>query len=97
VIAGQSEFPLIADVTTSHVYVRIMGASDAHDAGYSAADLDAWASRARAWASGGSPSDLPTIGPKPKARKSREVFMFMIAGAKEHNPAAAKQLLERLR
>ena len=52
VVAGQCEFPLIADVTTSFVYVRIMGASDAHESGYAAADLDKWALRARAWAAG---------------------------------------------
>ena len=94
---AQSEFPLIADVTTSFVYVRIMGASDAHEIGYASADLDDWASRARAWASGGAPEDLPTLASKPTAGKPRDVFMFAISGFKERNPAAAAGLLERLR
>jgi len=97
VVAGQSEFPLIADVTTSFVYVRIMGASDAHEIGYAPEDLDKWASRARTWASGGAPKDLPTLAPRPKAGQGRDVFMFAISGFKERNPAAAAGLLERLR
>src|SRR5271156_3737395 len=96
VVAGQSEFPLIADVTTSFVYVRIMGASEAHEIGYAPEDLDKWASRARTWASGGAPKDLPTLAPMPEAAK-REVFLFMISGFKQRNPAAAAGLLERLR
>ena len=74
-----------------------MGASEKHKAGYRPADLDNWAARARAWASGGAPEDLPTLAPKPKAGKPREVFLFMISGFKERNPAAAAALLERLR
>ena len=97
VVAGQCEFPLIADVTTSFVYVRIMGASDAHEIGYAAADLDKWALRARTWAAGGAPEDLPTLAPTPKAGKSRDVFLFAISGFKERNPAAAAALLERLK
>jgi uncharacterized protein YecE (DUF72 family) len=97
VVAGQSEFPVIADLTTSFVYVRIMGSSDAHEIGFPSADLDTWAERARAWAAGGAPEDLPRFGPKPKPRRRRDVFLFMISGFKERNPAAAAGLLERLR
>jgi uncharacterized protein YecE (DUF72 family) len=97
VVAGQSDFPLLADVTTSFVYVRVMGASEAHEIGYASADLDEWASRARAWASGGAPTDLPTLAVEPEAGKTRDVFLFMISGFKERNPAAATGLLERLR
>jgi len=96
VVAGQSEFPLIADVTSSFVYVRVMGSSEKHKAGYPPADLDNWASRARAWASGGAPDDLPAIVPKSKAALQRDVFLFMISGFKQRNPAAAVALLQRL-
>jgi len=71
VLAGQSEFPLIADVTTSFVYGRIMGASNAHEIGYAPEDLDKWAVRARTWASGGAPNDLPTLAPLPKAAQPK--------------------------
>jgi uncharacterized protein YecE (DUF72 family) len=97
VLAGQSEFPLIADVTSSFVYVRIMGSSEKLKSGYRPADLDRWASHARAWASGGAPEGLPTLAPEPKAARQRDVFVFMISGFKERNPAAAAALLDRIR
>jgi uncharacterized protein YecE (DUF72 family) len=97
VLAGQSKYPLIADVAAPFVYVRIMGASEAHESGYAKDDIDAWASRARAWASGGAPDDLPTLAPPPKPRKRRDVFLFAISGFKERNPAAARALVECLR
>jgi uncharacterized protein YecE (DUF72 family) len=96
VVAGQSEFPLIADVTSSFVYVRIMGASEKHKAGYRPADLDAWSARARAWASGDAPGDLPTLAPKLRKGARRGVLLFMISGFKPRNPAAAAALLQRL-
>jgi uncharacterized protein YecE (DUF72 family) len=96
VVAGQSEFPLLADVTAPFVYVRIMGASETQEIGYAPSDLDAWVARARAWASGGAPADLPALAPKPPAKKRRDVFLFAISGFKERNPAAAAALLERL-
>ena len=95
VVAGESEFPLIADATAPFLYARIMGASEKHKVGYAAATLDKWAERARLWASGDAPKDLPLLAPHAKAAK-RDVFLFAIAGAKECNPAAAMALIERL-
>ena len=66
--------------------------------GYSDEELDHWASRARIWARGGVPDDLPRItanGTPPAA--ARDVFVFFISAAKERNPAAAMALIERLR
>ena len=53
VIAGDSEFPLIADVTAPFVYVRIMGTREDEDLDYSEEGLEAWAKRCRIWAGGG--------------------------------------------
>jgi uncharacterized protein YecE (DUF72 family) len=95
VVAGDSDFPQIADVTAPFVYARIMGTT-APD-GYPPADLDAWATRARAWAEGGAPADLRTVGPKAREKTPRDVFLYVISGHKEANPAAAMALIERLR
>jgi uncharacterized protein YecE (DUF72 family) len=98
VIAGDSEYTQIADVTAPFVYGRIMGASETEEAGYSAAALDQWAKRAKTWAAGDSPSDLATVAAAPKSNAAgREVFLYVISGAKERNPAAAMALIERLR
>ena len=40
IIAGDSEYPQIADVTAPFVYARIMGTTETEEQGYSAAALD---------------------------------------------------------
>ncbi|CAH2911335.1 MAG: FIG003003: hypothetical protein [uncultured Paraburkholderia sp.] len=46
VLAGDSDYPQIADITAPFVYARIMGTTDKQAKGYSAKVLDAWAERA---------------------------------------------------
>lgn len=97
VIAGDSKYPLIADLTAPFVYARIMGTREAEPQGYDAAALDEWAQRARRWASGAAPSELNYIAEtQRKAATPRDVFLYVISGAKERNPAAAMALIERL-
>ena len=85
VVAGDSDHPVIADPTASFVYARIMGTRTDEAAGYAPAELDAWASRAAAWAGGAAAEGV-----------ARDVFLYVIGGAKERNPAAAMALLDRL-
>ena len=95
IIAGNSEYPQIADVTAPFVYARIMGTAEDEKAGYSAADLDRWAKRAHQWAAGDAADGMETLAAAPKS-KARDVFLYVISGAKERNPAAAMALIERL-
>lgn len=95
VTAGDSQHPCIADPTADFVYARIMGTAEDEETGYPAAALDAWAARARAWADGGAPDGLETVGP-PAEAAPRDVFLYVIGGAKARNPAAAMALIERL-
>lgn len=98
VCAGDSAYPQIADTTAPFVYARIMGTQEGEPAGYDAAALDRWAARARTWAQGGTPADLQSVAPAPSTPPDapRDVFLFVISGAKPRNPAAAMALLERL-
>ena len=96
VYAHSDDYPAIADVTADFVYARLQKSEEAIATGYSPADLDAWAARARTWAGGGEVDDLPRFGAKPAAKKNRDVFIYMIAGAKVRAPAAAVALIERL-
>ncbi|HEY8124775.1 MAG TPA: DUF72 domain-containing protein [Methylocystis sp.] len=97
VIAGDSKYPLIADLTAPFVYARIMGTQEAEPNGYDAAALDEWAQRARQWASGATPSGLDYFTEtQQKAATPRDVFLYVISGGKERNPAAAMALIERL-
>jgi uncharacterized protein YecE (DUF72 family) len=77
--AGDSKFPEIEQATAPFAYVRIMGTREDEPKGYSDAELDAWAKRAKGWAADG-----------------RDVFLYVISGAKQHNPAAAMSLIERI-
>ena len=96
VTAGDSEYPQIADATADFVYAHIMGTKEGAAAGYPDAALDAWAERARAWASGTSPDGLETVAPPAGPTAGRDVFLYVISGFKERNPAAATALIERL-
>ncbi len=96
VYADSDDYPAIADVTADFVYARLQRSAEDIATGYSAADLDRWAERAKMWAAGGEPDDLPRFGTKAAPRKKRDVFVFMIAGDKVRAPAAATALIERL-
>jgi uncharacterized protein YecE (DUF72 family) len=96
VIEGDSQFPLIADLTAPFVYVRIMGTSASRAQGYDTAHLDLWAARATRWATGGAPDDLPRLSSNTPKRSRRDVYLYVVRGAKNRNPAAAMALIERL-
>ena len=97
ITAGDSKFPQISDPTADFVYLRIMGTDEKHRRGYSEAELDAWAARAKAYASGKVPDDLRTASDKPASADPRDVYLYVISGHKELNPAAAMALIERLK
>lgn len=102
VFTDSTEHPSFADVTADFVYARLMRSRAALATGYEPSELAQWAARARQWASGGEPDDLPRLAPagrtpdgiRPPAR--RDVFIFFISAAKERNPAAAMALIEAL-
>ena len=96
ITAGDSEFPVIADVTADFVYARLMGTAAKEKLGYSKPAIAKWAGRAEAWASGSAPKDLELLA-KAVAAKKRDVFVFVISGAKAKNPAAAMALIEKLK
>ena len=96
VYADSEEYPSYADVTAGFVYVRLMRSTPSVKTGYAKSALAAWARRASCWASGEQAQDLSTVTGNAPARKPRDVYVFMIDGAKERAPAAAKALLALL-
>jgi uncharacterized protein YecE (DUF72 family) len=96
VVAGDSEYPQIADSTATFVYARIMGTEAKQKLGYSAAALDQWAARARSWASGAAPDGVDYVEPGRADGKPRDVYLYVIGGHKVLNPVAAKSLIQRL-
>jgi uncharacterized protein YecE (DUF72 family) len=96
VLAGDSKYPMIPDITARFVYVRIMGTSDAEPTGYSPAMLDLWSKRASNWASGIFPRGLKTVTSHKSDKVARDVWLYVISGHKVSNPAAAKALIEHV-
>jgi uncharacterized protein YecE (DUF72 family) len=89
--------PLIADVTGDCVYLRLQRTSEEVVTGYPAEALATWAKRAQAWAAGGAPPELPMLASPSRSKAKRDVFVYMIAGAKVRAPAAAQALLAKLK
>jgi uncharacterized protein YecE (DUF72 family) len=101
VLAGDSRYPQIADLTAPFVYARIMGTTEAEPLGYAGEKLDRWVERARLLGAGTVPADLAavgeaTMGEATAATTSRDVFLYVISGFKTHNPAAAMAMMQRL-
>jgi uncharacterized protein YecE (DUF72 family) len=97
VFTEAEDFPSIADLTSDVVYARLQRGDDTLPAAYPPKELDQWAERARVWAGGGAPDDLPLVDAshKPEA-KPRDVFIYFIHEGKLRAPAAAMALIERL-
>jgi uncharacterized protein YecE (DUF72 family) len=90
-------WPAIADLTGDIVYARLQQGDDKLVAAYPPQELDAWAERAKVWAKGSMPADLPVIdvSQKPQA-KPRDTFIYFIHEGKLRAPAAAMALIGRL-
>jgi uncharacterized protein YecE (DUF72 family) len=90
-------WPNMADITGDVVYARLQRGDDTLAAAYAPADLDAWAGRAKIWATGAPPPDLSRAdtGHEHQA-KPRDVFIYFIHEGKLRAPAAAMALIERL-
>lgn len=96
VFTDSPKYPSFADVTGDFVYARLMCSDAKVETGYTQDALDAWTRRAREWADGEEPGDVPRIAASTKASGKRDVFIYFINGAKERAPAAAMALLDRL-
>jgi uncharacterized protein YecE (DUF72 family) len=96
VFADSDKYPAIADVTADFTYGRLQCTREEVETGYTQAEIAAWADRARSWERGEIPKDLPQIDPTPARKGKRDVFLYMISGAKVRAPAAAMALIEAL-
>jgi uncharacterized protein YecE (DUF72 family) len=89
------KWPVLDDVTSDFVYVRLHGDQELYVSGYGDAALDRWAARARTWQMGGTPTDGRTLCP-PATGRERDVFVYFDNDAKVHAPFDAIALAHRL-
>ena len=94
IFSADGEFPTIGDVTADFVYARLLGTQAKEKLGYPKAMLANWAERAQDWEKGNDARKFALAPAAPK--KKRDVFLFVISGAKEKNPAAAQGIIAAL-
>ncbi len=95
VFADHAEYPCIADITAPFVYARLQQSRAEVPTGYDDKELDRWASVIDGWREGSVPNGLPYAGKQETPVAPRDVFAFVISGAKERAPAAAQALIAR--
>ena len=84
-------------MTSDFVYLRLQGTSEKEKTGYPAEGARRLGeARDRPGPAGGAPDDLATVAGAAPPKKPRDVFVYMISGAKVRAPAAAMALIERL-
>jgi uncharacterized protein YecE (DUF72 family) len=96
VFAEHEKYPAIADLAGDFVYARLQKGDDNIETAYPLPAIDAWVTRARAWAKGGEPGDLPRVTDGSARKTPRDVFMYFIHEGKVRAPAAAMAMIERL-
>jgi uncharacterized protein YecE (DUF72 family) len=89
------KWPMLDDVTSDFVYVRLHGGEELYVSGYDDAALDRWAGKVRTWLSGGTPTDGRTLAP-PASTQDREVFMYFDNDVKVRAPFDALSLATKL-
>jgi uncharacterized protein YecE (DUF72 family) len=96
VYAEHAAYTEMADITGDFVYARLQKGNETLKAGYPPKALNAWAERAKTWAAGGAPKDLPRVEKTAPNKTPRDVFIYFIHEAKVRAPAAAMALIERV-
>jgi uncharacterized protein YecE (DUF72 family) len=94
VCAEHDTYTEIGDITADFVYARLQKGDEKLKAGYPPKALDQWATRAKTWAAGGEPKDLPKVDKKSAPKEPRDTFVYFIHEAKLRAPAAAMALIE---
>lgn len=97
VYTDKDKFPAIADQTADFAYARLQCARESEATGYAQREIDRWAKVAEAWRDGALPEGLDYAEEARPGGKNRDVYVFMINGAKVRAPAAAEALIARLR
>jgi uncharacterized protein YecE (DUF72 family) len=95
-VIDSEKHPLIADITADFVYARLQRTSEKEKSGYPSRALALWTKRAHQWAAGDAPDDLAVLAAASPASGARDVFIYLISGAKVRAPAAAMALIDRL-
>jgi uncharacterized protein YecE (DUF72 family) len=89
------KWPMLDDVTSDFVYVRLHGGEELYVSGYDDEALEYWAGKVRTWQSGGTPTDGRTLAP-PAPVRNRDVFVYFDNDVKVRAPFDAMSLAQKV-
>ena len=89
------KWPMLNDVSSDFVYVRLHGAEELYVSGYDNDALDRWAAKIQTWHAGDTPTDGQTLAP-PAPRRTRDVYVYFDNDVKVRAPYDAEALARRL-
>jgi uncharacterized protein YecE (DUF72 family)/ubiquinone/menaquinone biosynthesis C-methylase UbiE len=89
------KWPMLDDVTSDFVYVRLHGAEELYVSGYDPPAIASWAAKIRTWATGGTPAGGRTLLP-PAPPRPREVHVYFDNDVKVRAPFDAIALAAEL-
>jgi uncharacterized protein YecE (DUF72 family) len=89
------KWPMLDDVTSDFVYVRLHGGEELYVSGYEDPALEHWADKIRTWQAGGTPANGRTLAP-PAPERERDVFVYFDNDVKVRAPADAMALAAKL-
>jgi len=91
------KWPLLEDLSSDFVYMRLHGDKELYASGYSDEALTAWAERIRTWSQGGQVSNARLASPQPASpRAARDVYCYFDNDVKVHAPYDAATLMHKL-
>lgn len=96
VCADTVEWPLLMDLTSDFVYVRLHGSTELYRSAYSRPALERWAARIGAWRDGKPMTDGHFITTRQPRRRPRDVFIYFDNTDKLQAPKDALSLMRLL-
>jgi uncharacterized protein YecE (DUF72 family) len=96
VCADTVEWPLLMDLTSDFVYVRLHGSAELYRSAYSPAALKRWAARVEAWRDGKPMTDGAFASSVPAKRTKRDVYLYFDNTDKLQAPRDALSLMRRV-
>ena len=96
VCADTVDWPLLMDITSDFIYVRLHGSTELYKSAYSRPALRRWAARVKAWRDGEPMTDGHFHPCQAAAPRPRDVFLYFDNTDKLQAPKDALALMKRL-
>ena len=96
VCADTVKWPRLMDLTADFVYCRLHGSKTLYKSAYSKAEIDRWADRAVAWATGRPMNDGEFASSPAGRSQRRKVYVYFDNTDKRQAPINARQIARRI-